>query len=112
MYLNISNNIIITSSDYEYGSLGTYTVRAEVTNSKGDMISIQLPLVVEERSGNAPVVELTDYLIYAKRGEGLNYLDYFLFRQRTATRRTFPTPCRWKPITTLQRPAYTAFTIS
>lgn len=75
---DISANIIITSSDYEYGSLGTYTVRAEVTNSKGDMISIQLPLVVEERSSNAPTVELTDYLIYAKRGQGINYLEYFL----------------------------------
>lgn len=75
---DISGNIIITSSDYEYGSLGTYTVRAEVTNSKGDMISIELPLVVEERSSNAPVIELSDYLIYVKRGEGINYLDYFL----------------------------------
>ena len=75
---DISNNIIITSSDYEYGSLGTYTVKAEVTNSKGDLISLKLPLIVEERHINAPEITLSDYLIYAQRGQGINYLNYFV----------------------------------
>ena len=75
---DISGNIIITSQDYEYGVAGIYTVKAEVANSKGDRIVQQLPLIVEERSVNAPVVELTDYLIYVKKGTKINPRDYFV----------------------------------
>lgn len=75
---DISNNIIITSTDYEYGVNGTYSVKAEVTNSKGDQINISLPLIVEDRSVNAPVITLTDYLIYRKKGEKVDPAAYFV----------------------------------
>lgn len=75
---DISGNIIITSQDYEYGVAGIYNVKAEVANSKGDRIVQQLPLIVEERSVNAPVVELTDYLIYVEKGTDIDPEDYFV----------------------------------
>ncbi len=75
---DISGNIITTSSDYEYGVPGIYTVRAEVSNSKGDGIAISLPLIVEDRSVNAPVITLSDYLIYVKKGEGVDPKKYFV----------------------------------
>ena len=73
---DIGENVIITSSDYEYGVLGTYTVKAEVSNSKGDQINITLPLLVEDRSINAPSIELSKYLIYVDKGTKINPRKY------------------------------------
>ena len=75
---DISNSIIITSADYEYGVLGTYTVKAEVSNSKGDQISISLPMIVEDRNINAPAITLSEYLIYVKKGQSVDPMDYFV----------------------------------
>ena len=75
---DISSNIIITSSDYEYGVSGTYTVKAEVSNSKGDRISISLPMIVEDRNINAPEIVLSDYLIYVKKGTQIDPMKYFI----------------------------------
>ena len=75
---DISKNIIITSTDYEYGALGTYTVKAEVSNSKGDQIAITLPMLVEDRNLNAPAITLSDYLIYVKKGTTVDPSRYFV----------------------------------
>ena len=75
---DISGNIIITSTDYEYGTVGKYTVLAEVANSKGDLISIRLPLYVEDRNINAPKIELSDYLIYVSPGTTVDPRRYFV----------------------------------
>ena len=75
---DISSNIIITSQDYEYGVLGTYTVKAEVSNSKGDQISISLPMIVEDRNLNAPTIELSEYLIYVPQGTAVDPMGYFV----------------------------------
>ncbi|MBQ6020646.1 MAG: hypothetical protein IJL26_10785 [Clostridia bacterium] len=75
---DISSNIIITSVDYEYGVLGTYTVKAEVSNSKGDQISLSIPLIVENRNINAPTVALSSYLIYVPKGTEIDPMHYFV----------------------------------
>ena len=75
---DITGNLIITSQDYEYGVAGIYSIKAEAANSKGDRIVLQLPLVVEERSVNAPDVILKDYLISVKKGERIDPADYFV----------------------------------
>ncbi len=75
---DITGNIIITSQDYEYGVLGTYTVKAEVSNSKGDQISISLPMIVEDRNINAPTIELSEYLIYVPKGTAVDPMGYFV----------------------------------
>ena len=75
---DISKNIIITSADYEYGTLGTYTVRAETSNSKGDQIAITLPMLVEDRNLNAPAITLSDYLVYVKKGATVDPMRYFV----------------------------------
>ncbi len=76
---DISENIIITSLDYEFGVTGIYSVKAEVSNSKGDQISITVPMIVEDRNINAPVIALKDYLIYIKKGETIKPKDYFVY---------------------------------
>ena len=65
---DISQNVIIYSPDYETGQIGHFSIQATVKNSKGDSAEIVLPMVVEKISSNAPQIELTDYLIYVKKG--------------------------------------------
>ncbi len=75
---DISGNIIITSSDYEYGVLGTYTVKARDSNRKGEKIAISLPMIVEDHKINAPTIELSDYLIYVPKGTAIDPVSYFV----------------------------------
>ena len=75
---DISGNIILTSSDYEFGVTGAYSVKAEVSNSKGDQISLSLPLFVEDRSLNAPEITLSSYLIYVPKGTQIDPRTYFI----------------------------------
>ena len=75
---DISANIILTSSDYEYGVVGKYSVKAEVTNSKGDQISLTFPMIVEDRNINAPAVELSQYLLYVPAGTSVDPRAYFV----------------------------------
>lgn len=73
---NISGNIIMTAKNYSSSVAGVFTLDVTVTNKNGDSAEISLPLVVEDRSLDAPVIELNDYLVYAKTGSQLNLADY------------------------------------
>ena len=73
---DISRNIIYSSSDYETGKTGRFTVDVLVTNSKGDTVQTQLPLIIEERTSNADTINLKDYLIYIKKGQKVDYRKY------------------------------------
>ena len=75
---DISSNIIITSADYEYGIIGIYSVKAEASNSKGDQVSLTFPMVVEDRSINAPQITLSQYLIYVPRGTEIVPESFFI----------------------------------
>lgn len=66
---DISKKVIITASDYSSSTTGIYTISAKVTNSKGDMITLQLPVYVEELSLAAPEIALDSYLLYLKVGD-------------------------------------------
>ncbi len=73
---DISQNVIIYSPDYDTGQVGTFSIQATVKNSKGDSASIVLPMVVDKKSGSAPQIELTDYLIYVKKGAEPDWESY------------------------------------
>ena len=73
---DISNNIVITSADYTARTAGYYTCTAKVSNSKGDTVTLDLPIVVEDRSPSAPVLTLTEYLIYIKKGSKPDFRTY------------------------------------
>ncbi|MBQ6118686.1 MAG: hypothetical protein IJK98_05605 [Clostridia bacterium] len=75
---DISSSIILTSSDYEYGVVGKYSVKAEVSNSKGDQISLTFPMIVEDRNINAPNIELSRYLMYVPLGTPIDPAAYFV----------------------------------
>lgn len=70
---DISNNVVVTSSDFENGKVGKFAMKATVSNSKGDSISIDLPLYVENIDADVPKIELNQYLIYASKGTEIDY---------------------------------------
>lgn len=74
---DISNNIVTTSSDFETGKVGLYSLKAKVANSKGDVVEVELPMIVEDRSLNSPQIELSKYLIYSKKGKDIDFKKYF-----------------------------------
>lgn len=73
---DITSNLIVTSKDYASAVAGVFTLDVTVTNKNGDSSEISLPLVVEDRSIDAPVIELKDYLVYAKTGSQLDLASY------------------------------------
>lgn len=70
---DISENIIISSSDYMADEPGIYRIQCQATNSKGDTIELQLPVYVENRSFSAPIIVLQKYLTYMKVGDTLDF---------------------------------------
>lgn len=66
---NISQNVIIYSPDFVEDKEGTFSLQATVTNSKGDLSKIELPLLVEKQAKDAPQILLNKYLIYVKKGK-------------------------------------------
>ena len=61
---DISKDIVITSKDFAGSTAGVFNIEATVTNSKGDTSTLKFPIVVEDRTPGAPVIELKDYLVY------------------------------------------------
>ena len=75
---DISRNIIITSDDFTGSVVGVFNIGVSVTNSKGDVSAIKLPLVIEDRSLAAPVIELSKYLIYADKGDEIDWSTFLV----------------------------------
>lgn len=75
---DISRNIIVTSEDLTSTIAGVFNIDISVTNSKGDTSTMKLPLVIEDRSLSAPVIELSEYLIYAEKGQEIDFSSYIV----------------------------------
>ena len=70
---DITRNIIVTSEDYTKSTVGVFQLEMSVSNSKGDTSIINVPLVVEDRSVSSPKIKLTEYLIYVKPGQEIDF---------------------------------------
>ena len=75
---NITGRIIVTSDDYSSSNAGAYSIDVSVTNSKGDTSTVQLPLIVEDRPISVPEIELSEYLVYAKKGASIDFNEYLI----------------------------------
>ena len=75
---DISGNVVITSPDYNSSSTGIFSLELSVSNKKGDTSSLRLPLIMEDRSLSAPVIELKDYLIYVDKNQKIDFEDYIV----------------------------------
>lgn len=75
---NITGKIIITSDDYSGSNAGAYSIDVSVTNSKGDTSTVKLPLIIEDRPISVPEIELSEYLVYAKKGASIDFNEYLI----------------------------------
>ena len=75
---DISKDIVITSKDFAGSTAGVFNIEATVTNSKGDTSTLKFPMVVEDRTPGAPVIELKNYLVYTSVNKKLDFKQYLL----------------------------------
>ncbi len=75
---NVSNNIIITSQNYTNNVAGVFNLDVSVSNSNGDVSEMSIPLIIEDRSLAAPVIELKDYFVYVKKDAAFNPSEYLV----------------------------------
>lgn len=69
---DISDKVIITAIEYSSQTVGTYNISAKVTNSKGDKISVDLPIYIEQIALSAPKITLENYILYAEVGDEID----------------------------------------
>ncbi len=74
---NITSSIRISSQNLTNRSPGTYHLTIWVMNKLGDISTVNIPVIVREDNEDAPIVELTSYLVYLERGESFNPRTYF-----------------------------------
>lgn len=74
---DITGNIRLLSSSLDISSEGVYHIVVRVTNSMGDSVELELPLIVHKTSSQYPVITLTDQLIYLAQGDAFSPADYF-----------------------------------
>lgn len=67
--IRVSN--LIATSDAEI-----YSVTVKVTNSMGDTVAVELPIILESNSASRPDVYLTDYLVYLNSGSAFSARSY------------------------------------
>lgn len=75
---DITDRVKVKKSNVSNYQPGTYPLVLEVMNSHGDSATVELSVVVQEGdaySPKAPVITLTDYLVYVKKGEQLSPKD-------------------------------------
>lgn len=75
---DISRSIIVTSEDFTGSVAGVFNIDISVTNSKGDVSTLKLPLVLEDRSLYAPIIHLTEYLVYAEVGAEIDFKEFLV----------------------------------
>ena len=65
---DISNLITIRSSTVMRNIAGTYHAEISVKNRMGDVVDLPMTVVVTNINSKTPTIELTSYLVYARRG--------------------------------------------
>lgn len=73
---DISDKVTILATDYSDNMVGVFALSLQATNKLGDIIYLDIPIYVEQTSSRAPVIELSEYLIYADVGKTPVFEDY------------------------------------
>ena len=73
---DISGKIKIISPNYNNLKPGEYDINFKVTNSFSDTCDITVKAIVTDEDYSAASIKLSDYLIYTKIGEIVNFRDY------------------------------------
>lgn len=72
---DISDKVIITANEYASYISGVNYISAKVTNSKGDTISLRLPVYVEELNLSAIDITLENYMVYLNVGDKFDIME-------------------------------------
>ncbi len=73
---DISDRVIITSTDYNANEVGVFQVSLMATNSMGDTIYMEVPVYIKDLSLSAPKIELSEHLVYTKVGKEVDLVKY------------------------------------
>lgn len=73
---DIGEKVIVTTTDYKANTSGSFSLALQATNSKGDIIHLELPIFVEKINLRAPVIRLKEYLIYVEKGTEPDFESY------------------------------------
>lgn len=73
---NISDKLLLTESNVSNTTPGNYRAVVSVTNSMGDTAVLPLTVLIQSRSPSAPVIELSEYLIYQEAGKKQDFRSY------------------------------------
>jgi hypothetical protein len=73
---DISGKIKIISPNYNNLKPGEYDINFKVTNSFSDTCDITVKAIVTDEDYSAASIKLSEYLIYTKIGETVNFRDY------------------------------------
>ena len=73
---DISNKVKVLSRTVSTNASGDYVAVAQVTNSLGDTAKIKAPVVIKQSNYLSPTIDLTDNIIYLKKGEEFNPHKY------------------------------------
>lgn len=75
---DLKNSIIVTSADYKSGQQGVFHAEMKVSNSKGDIVRLRVPMLVEEKSSDSPIIVLSENIIYIHEGAEPDYKSFIL----------------------------------
>lgn len=73
---DISDKLIITVDDTNSKTSGNFRLAAQASNSMGDTIYLDLPILVEKESNGGADINLKSYLIYSKVGKDIDFKNY------------------------------------
>lgn len=73
---DITDRVQLTQSDLSTGLAGTYTIQLQVSNSTGDTSTVNLTVLMENRTMRHPQITLSDYLVYVQSGTQYTAEDF------------------------------------
>lgn len=73
---DISHKLKLEASNVSASVPGIYEVEISAVTNYGDEIKVRLPLNIIDYSADAPVINLSQYLVYTKKGQSIDPLTY------------------------------------
>ncbi len=73
---DISRKVKILSAEFSTASTGDNTVTAQVTNSRGDTVTLKAHVIIKSINTKSPVINLKDNLVYIKKGSSFDERKY------------------------------------
>ncbi len=73
---NLTSHIKIISPSYNRLVAGEYDINFKVTNSFSDTCDITVQAIVTEEDYSAATIRLSEYLVYANKGEEIDFSQY------------------------------------